>query len=112
MTSPVRSLHEIEAVWQTVLENWDRLEPLVRAAKADVSLLNLDLTSDELETLKTWGSLFKEEIEDVRRARNLVVHAPAAISLMDAVEANEYAVRLLDILKTRLPKVEELLNRP
>jgi hypothetical protein len=90
-----------------LLENWARMEPFVV-----IGLSNQESSPHfrggpaELQVVKTWAELFKEEIGAVRRARDFAAHIPSPlIPATDLVQANEMATRLLDLLGRRLPEL-------
>lgn len=85
-----------------ILDGWARLEPYVDVAsgRAEPSAVGLD--SADAEVVAQWGELFREEIEIVRRARNVVVHLPRTLPEDDLRQAKEFGTRLLDLLLNRL----------
>jgi hypothetical protein len=92
-------------------EKWAHIEPLVQAGQGRVTPSRVELSKGELDLVKMWSDLFKEEIDAVRKARNYAVHiSPTAIPVSDLVEANELAERLLQLLVARVPKLEDVVE--
>lgn len=98
------------ALTAELLQRWARLEPFVHIgiSKAPGPRVNLD--EAEIDVVRSWVTLFREEIEAIRRARNFTRHLPAQFLPADElVEANEVASRLAAALADRLPRFREFL---
>jgi hypothetical protein len=92
----------------SLTSKWDQIERFYLAGKARVAPTGIALDDDELDLLKIWANLFKEEIDAVRQVRDFVVHLSAsAVSVPQLVEANDFADRLLRLLVARLPKLHD-----
>ena len=90
----LRHWRDIEEWLSAVIDNPDYEN--VRLAVADV----VEQEAGR-RTVEFWASLFQEELDFVRRARNSVANA-SRIDDADVVEANLYARRLLALLRERL----------
>ncbi len=111
MSTPERLTADVSRLGQELSGKWAQIEPLVLAGQGRITPPGIDLSKDELDLVKIWSDLFKEEIDAVRKTRNYTVHvSPAAVPVSDLVEANEFADRLLQLLVARVPKLEDVVD--
>lgn len=94
-----------------LIKKWALLEPLAIAGWRRASPPSLALADDELDQVSAWANVFKQEIETIRHTRNFVTHlGPAAVSVSQLVDANDFSERLLQLLVAKVPRLSEALG--
>ena len=108
MTEEVSEERNIRDLELDLLKSWEALEPFVLQARRQDEPVEDSPLDEQGKAISIWENLFKEEIGEVRQARDAVAHLPGSVQVEDLVQAKEFADRLITLLESRLKNMPDL----
>jgi hypothetical protein len=87
-----------------LLNVWISLEPYLSVAEPNAypSAIQMRFSPNQLELIRQWASLYKEEILEVRKIRNALMHSDRLVPRAQLIDALETAMSVRDVLERRL----------